>query len=83
MNTPTVTQSSMMELLHMLSPELKEAMPDGWGFALLFFNHGDHGDMLYASSAERSGMVLALRELANKLESGDAPHERFGDGKAH
>ncbi len=45
------------------------AMPPGWGFALVTFTFGEGGYVSYISNAEREDMVRALRECADKLES--------------
>lgn len=38
-------------------------------FALLAFTPGEHGFSSYISNAERTGLILALREMAAKLEA--------------
>ena len=45
-------------------------MPKGWGFALVLFSFGADGFMTCLSNAERSDMVKALRECAEKIETG-------------
>lgn len=46
----------------------KDIMPDGVGYAFLMFTFGDDGWMTYASNAQRSDMIKALREMIEKLE---------------
>lgn len=49
-------------------------------FALLTFTKGAGGFSSYISNAERGDMVRALREMADKLESGqDMPPIRPGE----
>lgn len=47
---------------------LKGLMPEGVGYAFLMFTFGDDGWMTYASNAQRSDMIKALREMIEKLE---------------
>lgn len=47
---------------------LKELLPEKYGFALLVFEYNNVGMSNYVSSANRSDMVKALREAANRLE---------------
>jgi hypothetical protein len=48
-----------------------EAMPPGWGFALILFTMGDSGPQYasYVSNGQRADMIKALRECADKIES--------------
>jgi hypothetical protein len=55
-------------MLRELGLILKSACPTGWGFTLLMFRMGASGDLLYASNAQRRGMIASLRELIAKLE---------------
>jgi hypothetical protein len=52
---------------------LKEQMPPGYGFALLVFSFGEHGDLFYLSNARREDMSEVLKEFVKKLEGGP-PH---------
>lgn len=57
---------------------LHENMPEGYGFALLMFKHGDveGGRMNYLSDASREDMISALKELLANFEGrGHAPHK--------
>ena len=48
---------------------IKEAMPPGWGFALLVFElNTNAGSMNYLSNARRPDMIKALKELIHNLE---------------
>lgn len=51
--------------------KLTDAMPPGWGFALVLFTFGEGGFLTYMSNAQRADMVKALRECADKIETGD------------
>lgn len=42
----------------------------GAGFALLMFDFGEGGWVTYLSNGERESTVEALRECANRIESG-------------
>lgn len=44
-------------------------LPEGVGFAMLFFDFGPGGNMSYISDAPRDDMILALKELIVNLES--------------
>ena len=52
--------------------------PDGWGFCLMYFSYGDDKQSLYVSDCKRDGVVAALRQLADRLESGK---DGFRDSK--
>lgn len=42
------------------------------GFALFLFDFRENGTMAYVSSAQRSDMVMAVRSMLVKIESGEA-----------
>lgn len=44
-------------------------VPEGYGFAVLVFSWGEQGFMNWVSNAQRTDMVKALRECADKLEN--------------
>ncbi len=48
---------------------IKRMMPPGVGFTLLMFTLGEGGWMTYMSSAERSTMLEAMKELIEKAEA--------------
>ena len=56
------------ELLKEFGRELKEKVPEGWGFTFMLFNYGEGGNMLYISSAERKTMCQAMREFLGRQE---------------
>lgn len=47
------------------------SMPQGWGFALMMFSVGEGGYSTYVSNLDRATMVVAIRELASKIEKQD------------
>lgn len=50
------------------------------GFALLTFDLGAGGHMVWISSAERDDMIEALREMLRKFETGEADGLASEDG---
>lgn len=46
-----------------------EALPNGWGFALLVFTFGEDGTMTYMSNAHREDMLKAMQEFLRKQGS--------------
>lgn len=62
------------EVEKMMAPELQELgnliearLPKGWGFALLMFEAGPRGGpVLYASNAERSGVIHTMRKFIER-----------------
>lgn len=53
---------------------IKDALMGGrFGFALLMFDFGDSGNLAYMSTGEREDMVTLLREMADRLETSEAP----------
>ena len=67
------------ELEALLTPELQtlahyvkdNLLPEGWGFMCLMLPF-DGESMLWVSNAQRDDAIKALRETADKLESGEA-----------
>ena len=53
-----------------LADGIREALPQGLGFALLVYDHNVPGMANYVSNSQRSDMVTALRECADKLDAG-------------
>ncbi|MCK5615042.1 hypothetical protein KAR91_74960 [Candidatus Pacearchaeota archaeon] len=51
-----------------ISESLKKAFGPKTGFALLIFEFDNHGIGNYVSNVERSTMIDALRETADRLE---------------
>jgi hypothetical protein len=52
---------------------IKEALPQGTGFALVLFDFGEAGNTAYASTGERADTIKMLRELAGNLERSMLP----------
>ncbi len=48
---------------------LRDALPEGMGFAPLVYDYGEGGNMFYISSGEREGMVKAMQEFLIKTKS--------------
>lgn len=44
------------------------SLPKGWGFTLMLYTFGVDGFSTYISNAERPNMILALKEMIEKLE---------------
>ena len=51
---------------------IKAAMPEGWGFTLMLFTFGDGGNTTWITTARREDAIKAIRELADRLERGEA-----------
>ena len=49
------------------------------GFALLMFSFGEHGEMTWASNAERAEMITALKEFITKNEGGQLDELKRND----
>jgi hypothetical protein len=69
----------MKQLEDMTEPELRtltnavlnavdSRLPKDTGFMVLFWPHGRHKISQYGSNCERSDMIKALREAADRLE---------------
>lgn len=54
--------------LRAIGKVIDEALPDGWGFALLVFTFGG-GTMTYISNADRQDMLKAMQEFLQKQGS--------------
>lgn len=54
--------------LNEIGRRIAEALPHGYGFALLVFNYGPDGSMFYISSAQRADMINAMREFIAEYE---------------
>jgi hypothetical protein len=65
LNTTPTTET----LVHEIGATIKSVLPEGVGFALLFFSLGAGGTMAYCSNAKREDMIAALLELVAQLES--------------
>lgn len=71
MKQPKTTQQQAVEALvtTVFRSKVVPEIPKGLGVALLVFDMGDGGYMGYTSNAQREGMINALRECADRLES--------------
>lgn len=57
-------------LLRRAIQAVESYFPTGTGIALLAFDFGKEGQMSWISNGQREDMIKALREMANRLESG-------------
>jgi hypothetical protein len=62
-----VRNPEIEEKLREIGRTIKRDMPEGFGFTLLIFSF-EPGSMFYISSAERDGMIAAMREFIAKHE---------------
>ncbi len=51
-----------------IANDVKQHVPEGFGFAVLVFPHGQGGISNYVSNSNREDMIQALRETADRLE---------------
>lgn len=51
-----------------LGKQLKESLPDKYGYCLLVFPFYNSGMANYVSTANRADMIKCLREAADRLE---------------
>lgn len=71
MNRSTLDQA--IEHAKELGRQLKQEIPEGWGFCLVLASYGEGGFMTYLSSVEREAAMKMLRKLLTKWENND-PH---------
>jgi hypothetical protein len=45
---------------------IADQLPDGWGFTLLLFTFGPGGSLSYISNADRSDMLLTMKEFIRR-----------------
>lgn len=55
-----------------IAAAIAEGLPEGIGFALLLFDFGEGGNLVWISNANREDMVRALREQLARFEAGMA-----------
>jgi len=72
MTPETKTRLALERFCTDVGRAIAKAMPAEAGFALLVFDYGPRGSMTYTSSAQRSDMIKALRELISRLELVDS-----------
>jgi hypothetical protein len=54
--------------LREIGNDLKQRMPQGWGFTLFILSHGEGGATFYISTIERSDMIKAMKEFIKRQE---------------
>lgn len=64
----TDRQLSIERILRDLAAGIEQIFP-GMGFAVIMFDFGAPGVSNYISNAQRSDMITALRETADRIES--------------
>lgn len=64
----TAAQLRCEESLRDIGEAIKASLSPGLGATLIVFSYGDDGFMTFLSTAERTGTIATLRELAAKLE---------------
>lgn len=52
-----------------MAEEVRKFLPEDFGFALIVFKFNEPGVSNYISNAERTTMIKALRETADRLEN--------------
>ena len=67
MTTFEVRNPEVEEKLRQIGRAVKADMPEGFSFTLLIFSY-EPGSMFYISSAERDGVIAAMREFIAKHE---------------
>lgn len=60
-----IKNEEIQALLFGVLSYLKEHVPDGWGATLFLFQYEDEA-MFYGSTAQRAGILRALREFLNR-----------------
>lgn len=64
------TPRSVRRALQVLATKISNALPEGWGFALLVFTFeghiGDPNQVAYVSNAQRQDMVKAMQEFLRR-----------------
>lgn len=62
-----VKNALIEEQLKRIGREIKEKMPENWGFTIMMFDlNTNSGSMFYLSSAERGDMIKAMQEFISK-----------------
>ncbi len=56
------------ELMIKMGDQVNAQLPEGFGFALIVFPFHGGGTGSYISSGQRSDMIQALRETADRIE---------------
>lgn len=61
-----IDHPEVKRVLKSIGDELKDNMPDGWGFTLFMFSYGAGGSTFYLSSATREDTISLLYEFISK-----------------
>lgn len=54
---------NVLEILRGTGEVIGNALPSGWGFALMIFTYGENGTMSWISSADRADMIRVMDEF--------------------
>lgn len=68
----TIHNEEIEQAMGAIGQTVAKALPAGWGFMLNIFSFGPNGATFYMSNAQRADMVSNMRELADKIEKGEA-----------
>lgn len=63
-----MTEPELRTLTTAILDDVGDALPPWTAFAVLFWPIGNHGVAQYGSNCQRSDMIRALRETADRLE---------------
>lgn len=63
-----MTEPELRDLATAVLNGIKDSLPEGVAFCVLFWPVGMHGVAQYGSNCRRADMVKALRETADRLE---------------
>lgn len=66
MNSYNIRNDEIEAVLRKLANQLKEQMPEGWGFTLQIFSYGENGVNFYISTANRDDMIRLMQEFINR-----------------
>jgi hypothetical protein len=64
----STSEAELNAMVRSVIHTIKSNLPSDVGVTLLMFNLGEGGFMAYASTAERTSMIEAMREMITKLE---------------
>lgn len=63
-----MTEPELRELTNRILNAIKDRLPKGTCFTVLFWPFGQPGIGQYGSNAQRADMIAGLREVADRLE---------------
>lgn len=72
-------EKDLREIATKINYELESLYDKKMGFALIIFEFSDVGIGDYVSNAQRSGMIKALRECADRLEAKEDIPKTIGE----